>query len=694
MNKKKSIYVLGTGLSHDGSACLLKDGKIVYAIEKERVTRVKHDGFNDRDAVDYCLKAEGITLNDLDLIVQNANFGAFKFGNDYFFGDRLFKDDLKVPVVTISHHLAHAYNAIGTSPFNDTDVLILDGCGSPADECMDLSSGVILPENTDSEIKYLYCEKDSFYSYDGKTYKSVYKDFSPMGMGGKHYPMHPPTTLHSIGGVYSAISGYCFGNLGDEGKLMGLAPFGDPTTYNKEIFSLRDGRVFVNYDWMTDFRKPARTYGEFKKDFQYYANIAAWCQKEVERAVLYVINSRAPLTKSENLSYSGGVALNAVANARILKETPYKNVYMTPAAGDNGLAIGCAYYGWLEVLKKERVMHNGNSCFGKTYTNEEIREEIDMFYLPHDESKRKAVAEFFDSVPSFLNKEKSAEEKTKCIVQFNVKDAGVFALSINGDKFSSAREYIGVPDSIVNTSSQIILNTSRNMSALYDSVNKKQTKIEGSLSVLDDLIMEEKAVEQLGILNKKVHQNKKKLDYVKSENVIQETAKLLADGKVIGWFNGGSEFGPRALGHRSILADPRKKDIQKFINARVKFREDFRPFAPSVIKEDVSNYFEFEGDSPYMILVAQVKPEWKDKIPGVVHKNNSSRIQTVTPEWNEKYYELLKEFKKHTGISVLLNTSFNKKGMPIVETPLDALSFFYECELDALVMGDYIIRKP
>jgi predicted NodU family carbamoyl transferase len=693
MKKDKPIYVLGTGLSHDGSACLLKDGKIVYAIEKERVTRVKHDGFNDREAIKYCLEAEGITIDDLNLVVQNANFGSFEFGNDYFFGDRLFGDDYKVPVVTISHHLAHAYNAIGTAPFNDMAVLVLDGCGSPADECIDVTSTTIQPENMDRDIKHLYAEKDSFYSYSGNKYQSVYKDFSPMGLGGKQYPMHPPTTKHSIGGIYSAVSGYCFGNLGDEGKLMGLAPFGDPGKYNYQIFDLKDGRIFVHYDWMKNFRKPARNYNEFKNNFKYYADIAAWCQKEVERAVLYVINSRAQLLKTKNLAYTGGVALNAVANARILKETPYENVYMTPAAGDNGLSIGCAYYGWLEVLKKERVLHNGSSCFGKTYSNAEIKEELDMFILPYDNFKTKAVENFFEILPDCLDKETAAKENLQHTFQFNIKDAGIFSLNINKDQFTSAKQYLGKPDATANTNSQIVLNSSRDMAYFYNSVSRTQTKVEGSLAIFDKLFLEEKAEKHFKLFNESIKKKKLRLNYTEVENITKETAKLLAEGKVIGWFNGGSEFGPRALGHRSILADPRKKDIQNFINAKVKFREDFRPFAPSVLLEDVNEYFQYEGESPYMILVAPVKQEWKEKIPGVVHKNNTSRIQTVTSIWNKAYHQLLVDFKKITGISVLLNTSFNRKGMPIVETPQDALAFFFECELDVLVMGNYIISK-
>jgi predicted NodU family carbamoyl transferase len=688
----KPTYVLGTGLSRDGSACLLKDGKIKYAIEKERVTRLKHDGLNDVAAINYCLNAEGITLNDLDLIVQNTNFGFFKFGNDHFYGNRLFNDKCKVPIITISHHLAHAFNAIGTAPFEDMAVMVMDGCGSPSDESMDITKGTVLPQRIELSIPHLYAEKDSFYLYKGNQYQSIYKDFSPMGMYNKNYPMHPSTTMHSIGGIYTAVTVYCFGNSADEGKLMGLAPYGNSDKYNFEIFQLKDGRVHVNYDWMTNFRKPSRNYNEFKSNFQYYADIAAWTQKEVERAVLYIINSRATLVSTQNLAYSGGVALNAVANLKILKETSFKNVHFTPAAGDNGLSIGCAFYGWLEILKQKRIIHDGNSCFGKIYSDSQIKEELELFILPNDKYRTKAVGSFFNIVSESLNKEKLIQENNKQLLHFNLKDAGHFSLNVDGNNLFSSDKFVGNPTSTINTNAQIILNTSRNLNSFIDSVEKKQTEINGETDLFN-FIDVEKIIPKLEILNSNIRKDKVRLNYHKPKDIIAETAKQLANGKIVGWFHGAAEFGPRALGHRSILADPQRKDAKEFINSRVKFREDFRPFAPSVPLEDVNIYFKEEIESPYMIVVTDVKEEWRDKIPAVVHKNNSARVQTVTPLWNEKYYKLLLEFKKITGISVLLNTSFNKKGMPIVETPLDALSFFYECDLDVLILENYMISK-
>jgi carbamoyltransferase len=558
----KHIYVLGTGLSHDGSACLLKDGRICVAIEKERLTRLKHDGLNDSVAITYCLDAAGITYKDLSLVVQNANFGMLEHGNEWWYGPRLLTED--VPVVTISHHLAHAYSAIGTSPFKDSAIMIIDGCGNSLDDCIDLD-GCVIPEVPPSHLSHLYFEKDSYYIFKDNKLSSVYKDHSPWGMSIKAYPLSPPTTMHSIGGLYLAASMYVFSGFEDPGKLMGLAPYGRPGVYDFEIFELRDGRVFVRYDWMNSFNKPCRNYEQFKKDFRYYADIAYWVQREIERAILYTIDARYEMAPSENLAYAGGVALNAVANRRIRMESKFKDLYIQPAAGDNGLAVGCAYYGWLEVLKRERVFHDGSMSLGKIY-----------------------------------------EEKA---------------------------------------------------------VNEALAAQNGSVS------------------------------YSVSDEYIKKIAELLAEGKIVGWFQDGAEFGPRALGYRSILADPRRPEMRNFINSNIKYREDFRPFAPAVLAEDANIYFDCDYESPYMILIAQVKPEWSHVIPSVIHLDQSARIQTVTKSISPKFFELLCAFKALTGIPILLNTSFNKKGMPIVETPGQALDFFLNCDLDVLVIENHIIQK-
>ncbi|HET7083413.1 MAG TPA: carbamoyltransferase C-terminal domain-containing protein [Rhizomicrobium sp.] len=559
----KPIYVLGTGLSHDGSACLLKDGRVCVAIEKERVTRIKHDGGNDTAAIQYVLDAEGIRFSDLALVVQNSYTSMLKFADHWWEGPRLLRDE--VPVATISHHLAHAYSALALCPFEESAVLVIDGCGNAFDDCVDLD-GAAIPEMPQGDTAHLWHEKDSYYLARGAAITPLFKDFSPWGTGIREYPMHPPTTRHSIGGLYAAASRYVFRGLEDPGKLMGLAPYGRPGMFDFEAFELKEGRAFVRYDWMENFRTPARSHEEFKERFQDYADIAWHIQREVERAILYIVRARHAAHPHRNLCYAGGVALNAVANRRLLAEGPFERVFIQPAAGDNGIALGCAFYGWSQILKQSRQPHQGSVYFGRNYAANSIQPKL--------------------------------------------------------------RQY---------------------------------AELLGASACADPAA---------------------------------EAASHLADGKIVGWFQGGSEFGPRALGNRSILADARIADIRDRINSKVKFREDFRPFAPSVLAEDYSVFFDGTTESPHMLLTAEVKPQWREVIPGVIHKDHSARTHTVTRDSNPLFYELLRRFKEKTGIGVLLNTSFNRRGMPIVETPEDAIVMFLYSAIDVLILGNHVVRKP
>jgi carbamoyltransferase len=559
----KPTFVLGIGLSHNGAACLLKDGRIEVAIEKERLTRVKNDGGNDRAAIDYCLSAAGIKQSDLAVIVQNANFGSFAYGNQWYRGFRALSK--MIPVVTISHHLAHACSAFFLSPFEEAAVLTVDGCGNAFEDCMDLD-GAILAERPAGDLASLWFEKDSYYAASGTGLQPLYKDFSPFGRLGCDYPMHPTTTRHSIGGLYAGASTYVFGNHGDLGKLMGLAPYGRPGTLKAEIFDVRDGRVFMNYDWIDAFTDRVRSEPDFKARFQYFADVALMVQKEIERALLAVVRHRHRLHPVDNLCFAGGVALNAVANQRILRETPFKRVFVPPAADDSGLAVGCAYYGWHHVLQQRRILHDGTPFFGRRY----------------------GTADF--------------------------------------DRVAEA--------------------------------------------AATELVVERPA------------------------DMIAAAADLLAAGRTLAWFDGGSEFGPRALGHRSILADARRPELRDYINANVKFREDFRPFAPSVLAEDAADYFELSGDSPYMLFVVSVREAWRDKIGAVVHVDGTARVQTVRREGDPRFHALLSAFKERTSVGMLLNTSLNRRGEPLVETPAEALTLVRETGLHGLAIGPYLITKP
>lgn len=557
------VYVLGTGLSHDGSAVLLKDGRVCAGIEKERVTRLKHDGGNDTAAIQYCLDAEGITLDDVSIVVQCANFEIP--GRDRYAGKRLFAERDNPQLVSISHHLAHAYSAAGTCPYSEAAIMVIDGCGSPYEQCTDLEGGIVFPQDiAERSAERMWCEKDSFYHFDGKRVTPLWKDFSPMAS--QHTgEMRMQTTKHSIGGFYAAVSHYVFGNMDDVGKLMGLAPYGRSGQIHVEVFEIREGRLFLREGWQTLFTKPAVDYQYFKEDYQYYADVAFWAQQQVEQAIKNCFTDRLNDFPHQAVCYTGGVALNAVANTRLLEDEIVRELYMEPAAGDNGLALGCAFYGWMEVLGRQRILHNGNTCFGKAYSSSEIE----------------AV------------------------------------LNVSGWSFRKMDE-----------------------SSLY-----------------------------------------------------KKTAQLLEEGKTVGWFQQGAEFGPRALGRRSILGHPGIPGLGDHINRNIKFREDFRPFAPAVLPEFAADCFVSGRKSPYMILVDRTKEEWRERLQNVTHVNGTARVQTVDPEWNPAFNALLREFHNLTGIPVLLNTSFNKKGTPIVETPGQALELFAESALDVLVLENYLVVK-
>lgn len=566
---KKPVYVLGTGLSHNASSVLLKDGKICVGIEKERLTRVKHDGGNDNQSIQYCLDAEGIRLEDVDLVVQTANFDIPE--REYHQGKRLFTSPQHPPIVNISHHLAHAYSAIGTCPFDECYIMIIDGCGSPFSQYQTLHPDVpgILMGNF-SAAREMICEKDSFYYYDGHKLRTLQKDFSPMSGLQSDQKISLPTTRHSIGGFYAAVSHYVFNNMDDVGKLMGLAPFGKSGVYNHQAFCFKKGRLFIDEDWNKHLNQPSGGYDHFIQNFDYYANVAKWAQEQVEYAVLQCIDERFKTHPPGKLCYSGGVALNAVANSKLSDKLGHTNLYFEPAAGDNGLALGCAFYGWLEYLKKPKVKHNGSTCFGKVYGQDHIENML-------------------------------------------VQDMANTRLSFT--RFDTEDELLRI------------------------------------------------------------------------------CAQKLVEGKVMAWFYEGSEFGPRALGRRSILAHPGIEGLQNHINRHIKFREDFRPFAPAVQEEKVHLYFEKGYSSPYMILTDRTRKEFLEALINVTHKDGSARVQTVGKKWSLRFWKLLEEFGKQSGIPVLLNTSLNKKGMPMVETPEEAFSFFKESALDLLIIENQMIEK-
>ncbi len=565
---KKPVYVLGTGLSHDGSSCLMKDGEILVAIEKERLTRVRHDGFNDNASIQYCLDVAGIGLEDVDLIVEKSSFNPLKPEDATLRAGRILPDS--APVVRMPHHLAHAYSAIGTSPFESAGVVVLDGQGTSLDNCTDVPPEA-LPEPIRKlalQEHYLYWEKESYYVFQDGRIQPVFRDFSHwLKWDRDRYPAAPFDMEHSIGEFYGGVACYVFGHQWCEGKLMGLAPYGRPGRFTSlPAFELSGPRAFMRTEWMEELpREKAGRFAGNRGDFQFYADLARWAQDQLESVILYLFRRYHELSPQADVAYAGGVALNAVTNGRLSREGPFRRLYVQPAAGDNGLALGCCFYGWCEVLGNERLTHSNRTWFGQSYGPPSVEEALAPY-----------------------------------------------------------------PDELV-------------VEHRHDSVSL--------------------------------------------------TARFLSEGKVVGWFQDGSEFGPRALGNRSILADPRRREMQEHINRDIKFREDFRPFAPIVLAEDTATYFEQETHSPHMTTVATVQEKWRKLMPAVVHVDGSARLQTVSRSLRPKLHALLVEFKRLSGLGVLLNTSLNTRGEPIVERPGDALRVLLETGLDVLVIQDWIVTK-
>ena len=573
---KKHTYVLGLNTyDHDVSACLLRDGEIAYAIAKERITREKHASGFYKEVIDYCLDAEGITLDDVNLVVRNCYILPVPemedrllyqdlpgFLPEYERGDAkshpyfLSRSD---KVVSISHHLAHAYSAFAVSPFEEGVVMIVDGVGSYRSDVNEA-----FPES--DAATPLARESESYYKFSGTKLECLKKVWMEPDRGFLSDEFY---NMPGLGALYSRASTYIFGDWNKCGELMGLAPYGRHGNV-KSLMQIKDNTLTVPR-WTSELNKPYIMDSDQKWEtsplMKHWEDLAWRVQDDTEKVLLARAAWLRETTGAKNLCIAGGVALNCVANGRVARESGFDNVWIQPAAGDDGIAIGCAYYGWLEILKQRRSFVMDHSYVGRRYSDQEIA----------------------DSASKFLVR-----------------------------------------------------------------VQTTQTK---------------------------------------SNDIAKDTAKLLADQKVIGWFQDRSEFGPRALGNRSLLADPRKPEMKDILNSRVKHRQPFRPFAPIVLYERAKEIFEGEEDSPFMLIAKNVRPEWRDKIPAIVHVDGTARVQTVREETNPMLYRLLKEFDALTGVPVLINTSFNVKGEPIIETPRDAVICFLTTGIDHLVMHDMLVSK-
>ena len=594
------MYILGvSAYYHDSAACLLKDGEIIAAAQEERFTRKKHDASFPSCAIKYCLREAGISPSEIDNVVfyekpflkferlletylafAPKGFASFAKAMPLWLKEKLFQKaaiikelqgsldsdlDWRERLLFSEHHLSHAASAFYPSPFESAAVLTLDGVGEWTTTSIAVGKGSKL---------------------------SVTKEI--------HFP-------HSLGLLYSAFTYYTgFKVNSGEYKVMGLAPYGEPRYADlikeKLIAIAEDGSFHLDmsyFDYATSLtmtnKKFAALFGGPPRKSeteltQREMDLAASIQKVTEEVVVQMARNIAKETGERNLCLAGGVALNCVANGILLREKIFDNIWIQPAAGDAGGALGAALSAWHLHHRSERKLSTKRDAMKGAYLG-----------------------------PEFSDEEIEAE------------------LSTCGAKFEKFSE----------------------------------------------------------------------------DELIEKVATALAEEKAIGWMQGRMEFGPRALGGRSIIADPRSPIMQRQLNLKVKYRESFRPFAPSVLREDVSEWFDHETDSPYMLLVADVQQDKRrvitdeesalfgidrlniirSSVPAITHVDYSARIQTVHSDTNPRYHAIISKFKEKTGCPLVVNTSFNVRGEPIICTPKDAFKCFMGTELDILAIGNYILVK-
>jgi carbamoyltransferase len=555
----KQPWILGISASHNGSVCLLKGDEIVVAVQEERLTRRKRHriyGAGPSLAIAYCLSYAGLEPSELALVVLCVQGEAQNKVHDVRLEPYLKVLAHRIPTVVIPHHLGHAVSTFATSGFEEAAIMVVDGTGSPISDFTPAEKKLVNGCFADG------WETISLYSASGTSVVPLEKHAAERGAWLDMRDSGMPS-FGSLGGMFSAVAQQIFGEPMDAGKVMGLAPYGEPQIPAEDFFEIDRGRFCfkdkVGRQFRHDERWPQRACE--------YEMLAASVQAALEEALMYLVRRCRELVKSDNLCYAGGVALNSVANERIIRESGFKNVHIIPAAEDSGTAIGAAYYGlWQLTRKNSRRRMLSDTC-GRSYS----------------------------------------------------------PLAVS--------------------------------SAISEMQNVRA---------------------------------------ISSQNIIADTVDLLCDGKIVGWFDGGSELGPRALGQRSILCDPRRADAKAILNQRVKMRESFRPFAPAVLLEEAANWFEFGSstpDSPFMLRVCKVKSEKSYAVPAIVHVDGTGRLQTVTRQANPRFYDLIRCFYERTGVPMLLNTSFNVMGEPIIETPRDALACLLHSGLDCCVFEEGIAFK-
>jgi len=577
------MNILGINAYHgNASAAIVCDGRLVAAVEEERFNRVKYAAGFPSQAIRYCLREAGLELQDIDHVAVPRNPYA-RLGTKLYYAMRMpsfarervkvlakftgipqalaqtFETDaarIAAKFHRVEHHQAHLASAFFVSPFERAALLSADGLG-------DFASTM-------------------WGSGDGNRMKID---------GAIAFP-------HSLGLFYSAVTQYLgFLKFGDEYKVMGLAAYGEAAQLDalRDIVRINGNGFRLGLQYFTHHRTgPEMSWAEADKTptlgklfsdtmerrlgprrnpeeplQQRHRNLASALQTRLEEVYLGMLKKLGERTGVKAVCLAGGVAFNCVANGKIFDTTGFEQVYVQPAAGDGGLAVGAAFYVWHQILGKPRSFVMDHAYWGPGYTRDEIRHAI--------EAKR---------------------------------------LGMSGCR----------------------------------------------------------------------------LEELAGDNLMQRTAAIVADGKILGWFQGRAEWGPRALGNRSIVADPRRREMKEILNQRIKHREIFRPFAPSILAEATSEWFEKSYPSPFMTLAYSVKPEKREKIPAPTHVDGTGRLQTVTREANPRYWSLIKAFEQLTGVPVVLNTSFNDNE-PIVCRPEEALDCFQRTQMDALVLGDFLITR-
>jgi carbamoyltransferase len=556
------VNILGINcFSHDTAAALLQDGRPVAFIEEERFNREKHTKAFPDEAIRFCLETAGLSINDLDVVafahkagvdfgrgtldaLKRLPLGAKRLAAQSYVDLNLARKQrgfmkrwgYSGRVVNVGHHEAHAASTFFASGFDEAAVLTLDRGG-------DFLSTTI-----------------------------------GHGHGNHLDALKEVRNPHSLGEIYTAVTGWLgFHPNADEGKVMGLAPYGKDRyvpVFRDFVRLTPDGLFKVNLTWFRYQNEAGPLSRKYLDRFgppripeseltDHHQDVAYGVQALTEEVALHIARALHGATGSKNLALAGGVALNSVMNARLLAETPFEHIFIQPAAGDAGNALGATLNVWHQILGKPREWRMDHAFFGPEYADSEFKELL----------------------------------------------------------------------------------------------------------------------------------TERKLSFREVPDPTSEAAELLSKSKIVGWFQGRSEVGPRALGARSILADPRRAEMKDIVNAEVKHREGFRPFAPSVLDERGAEYFEGYYPNPFMLLVLPIKKEKQEIIPAVTHVDGTGRLQSVMRQGNATYYRLIEEFERRTGVPVVLNTSFNLRGEPIVHRPAEALADFLNTGMDALFLGPFLLEK-